>query len=95
MKIHSIRNSIAVIAMLFCTLFLSSCSVPDDTTNTVKNDADYYKKLTYAYGDQIMDYVDPETGVHYLLYDGYEGCGITVRYNADGTIMVDQHPEDR
>lgn len=92
MKQTLIRNSIAIVAMLFCMLFLSSCDIPD-TTN-VKNDADYYTELTYAHEDQIMDYMDPETGVHYLLYDGYNGCGICVRYNADGTIMVDQHPED-
>jgi hypothetical protein len=37
----------------------------------------------------VSDYKDPETGVHYLIYsDGYQG-GITVRYNADGTIMID------
>lgn len=38
----------------------------------------------------VYDFVDEETGVHYLIYTmgGYRG-GITVRYNADGTIMVD------
>lgn len=39
-------------------------------------------------GVTIDYYTDPETGVCYLIYDGgYEG-GITVRYNADGSIMV-------
>ena len=45
------------------------------------------RKNNNEYG--ITDYKDPETGVHYLIYDdGYSG-GITVRYNANGTIMVD------
>ena len=40
----------------------------------------------------IIDFTDPETGVCYFIYkDGYHGMGqggMTVRYNADGTIMV-------
>ncbi len=37
----------------------------------------------------IEDYRDPETGVHYLIYSGGYKGGMCVRYNADGTIMVD------
>lgn len=37
----------------------------------------------------MTDYRDPDTGVHYWKYSTGTGCGITVRYNADGTIMVD------
>ena len=33
-------------------------------------------------------FVDPETGINYLIYDGYRSGGITVRYNTDGTVMV-------
>lgn len=36
----------------------------------------------------IYDYVDPETGVHYLMY-GYDPYTLSVRYNSDGSIMVD------
>lgn len=79
--------SIAVISGV-----LTGCNVSKEKT---WNDEDYYHNLTYYASDEISDYVDPETGVHYLLYDGYNGCGITVRYNADGTIMVDSHLEDR
>ena len=36
----------------------------------------------------IQYYTDPETRVCYLIYNaGYAG-GITVRYNANGSIMV-------
>ena len=40
-------------------------------------------------GLTMSDYRDPDTGVHYWKYYTSQGCGITVRYNADGTIMVD------
>ncbi len=34
----------------------------------------------------MVDFRDPDTGVHYWKYTA---GGITVRYNADGTVMVD------
>ena len=37
----------------------------------------------------IKDYRDPQTGVHYIIYMGAKRSGMSVRYNADGTIMVD------
>jgi hypothetical protein len=40
----------------------------------------------------VFNFTDPETGVCYLIFKdqcGYGGMGgITVRYNADGSIMV-------
>ena len=36
----------------------------------------------------VREYIDQETGVHYLVYcAGYKG-GITVRYNADGSLYT-------
>ena len=37
---------------------------------------------------RIEDYRDQETGVHYLIYINYYQGGMSVRYNSDGTIMV-------
>ena len=88
-KLNIFHILVAIILLLCMAAFLSGCE------NPMAEDDKYYNQITYNGTDEIEDYVDPETGVHYLLYDGYEGCGITVRYNADGTIMVDQHPEDR
>lgn len=38
------------------------------------------------------DFIDPETGVHYLIvtYDLAYGFGIAPRYNTDGTLMVEE-----
>ena len=53
-------------------------SAPSDTIAVTNND--------------IYEFVDPETGVHYWIYShgaAYQGMGgITPRLNADGTIMV-------
>ena len=36
----------------------------------------------------VKVYVDPETGVNYLVYTEGHGGGITVRYTSNGEIMV-------
>lgn len=43
-----------------------------------------------GYEDNICDYVDPDTGVHYLVYCGYRKGGITTRLNSDGSIMIEK-----
>ena len=35
----------------------------------------------------IIEYIDPDTKVHYLVDHAYGG--MTVRYNVDGSIMTD------
>lgn len=39
-------------------------------------------------GNDVYIYVDEKTGVNYFIYDGYYSGGMTMRYNADGTIYV-------
>ena len=43
--------------------------------------------------EDVEEYRDSETGVHYLLYSetiyGYTSSGICPRYNADGSLYVD------
>ena len=67
-------KKLIVILMVWCSL-LVGC------------DTDF-KKIEGNKTDEIEVYVDPETGVNYLIYDGGHDGGITVRYNADGSIMV-------
>lgn len=67
-------KKLVVILMVWCSL-LVGC------------DTDF-KKVEGNKTNSIRVYVDPETGVNYLIFEeGYVG-GITVRYNADGSVMV-------
>lgn len=71
-------NKKLIICVLVMLMMLTGCEVADE--DTVETTTENYT---------IMDYKDPETGVHYLIYtSGYQG-GLSVRYNADGTIMID------
>ena len=72
-------NKKLIVCILVSIMLFTGCGASNNN-KVRKNNNDKYG---------ITDYKDPETGVHYLIYDdGYSG-GITVRYNADGTITVD------
>lgn len=68
-------KKLIVILMVWCSL-LVGCGDTD------------FKEVDGNKTREIQIYVDPETGVNYLIYDSYRKGGITVRYNADGSIMV-------
>lgn len=46
------------------------------------------------YNNDIYEFVDPDTGVHYWVYshqEGYSGMGgMTLRLNSDGSVMVNK-----
>ncbi len=54
-----------------------------------KNESNANDGVESARGRNVTVYVDPETGVNYLqfTYGMYAGF-VTVRYNADGSLMV-------
>ena len=59
------------------------------TASTRTDDKWEIRLLNY----DLTEVVDPETGVHYLLYDtGYNkgGTAITVMYDSDGRIKHDK-----
>lgn len=41
-------------------------------------------------GAGIAVYIDPETGVNYLILREFERAGICPRYNADGTLYISE-----
>ena len=87
-----------VLLSLLAVMVLSLCGCSDETTAANKSDNtknttedEPTVEETYQYqAAEVYNYVDPETGVCYLLYGGYRAGGMTVRYNTDGSIMVKQ-----
>ena len=77
-----------ILAMLLITIMLCGCA------SSVEADCDYKISEANSIGNtrvNISNYTDPETGVCYLIYnENYYAnrSGITVRYNADGSIMT-------
>ena len=74
-----------IVGLLIITLAfsLSGCATEGEPSQSVKE----------MYNDDVYEFIDPDTGVHYWIYShsaGYSGMGgITPRLNSDGSIMVD------
>ena len=76
------------------TVAKDETNMKNQSEHSVRHDLrNYDESFGTSAKDYIYDYVDPETRVHYLVIrDTYYNSGrgdITVRYNSDGTIMVD------
>lgn len=67
-----------------------------ESSEALANPADHERHDIYAsdINKNIFEYVDPETGVHYLLFirkDVYGGMGgITPRLDKSGQVMIDK-----
>lgn len=100
MKNKKILVLVILVTFLFGTI-LGGCdgnnvkAEANDTTHELESKKqDIGIDLEFVNSSQNVDeYRDTITGVHYLVYDhknGYSGMGgMTVRYNADGTVFAD------
>ena len=76
------------------TVVENETNIKNQSEHSVHHELHSYDETFDGYTQgYVYDYVDPETHVHYLIirdtyYNSGRG-GITVRYNSDGTIMVD------
>lgn len=82
------KRILIVVFSLVLVYLLVGCSLDNLQETPQKNVAMNF------YNSDVYDYVDPETGVHYLIYShkSYNAGmgGITPRLNPDGSIMVDE-----
>ena len=78
------KANVLAIAIIVLTLIIcNACGVSQREPHTVE-------EYQVSNNEHVKEFIDPDTGVHYLVWrDGYGyGGGMSVRYNADGTIMV-------
>ena len=76
------KKKIALIVSVALLAFACGCCKIENDTAT---------RLTEGGNYEVADYIDPETGVHYLLLHWTYGSGICPRYNADGSLMVEDN----
>ncbi len=88
--VRGISLCIAAVCVIF-GFCVPNVLAKESKKNTVRI-TEYDNKIIGDDAGGIIDFTDPETGVCYFIYkDGYHGMGqggMTVRYNADGSIMV-------
>ena len=77
---------VLIVLMVCC---LCSCSVEENSnqsTNQINN--------TLPSSSSVHIWTDEETGVQYIIYDGYKQGGICPRLNADGSLHI-AHPTEK
>ena len=79
------------IGLLMIGIGIGGCvSENISSTASVMHDSEWERRRV---NHDLVEVVDPETGVHYLLYDsggGRGGTAITVMYDSDGRIKHDK-----
>ena len=78
---------IFLIIYMCLNLSVILCGCSENTSNEIEEFSENGQEKVYVY-------IDPETRVNYLIYNGYYKSGITVRYNQDGSIMVTSKSEE-
>ena len=73
--------------VIICLVLAVVFGEPEDNQETTQEITSF---SNLGYDDNVYDYVDPDTGVHYLVYCGYRKGGIAPRLNPDGSVMVDE-----
>ena len=79
------------VGLLMIGIGIGGCISEDiSSTASVMHDSEWERRrINY----DLVEVVDPETGVHYLLYDtggSRGGTAITVMYDNDGRIKCDE-----
>ena len=76
-----------LVIMMVTALSLTACGQQtNDEVNTQKETI-WENDMTYL-SNNVYTYVDPETGVNYLVFHGYNCAGMSVRYDKTGNIMI-------
>lgn len=81
------KKIILVLAALLLVCASAGCIAEEETEEKVLPD------IHLLYGESahyVFLYVDEYTGVEYLIYDGYQSGGVCPRYNADGTLKINE-----
>ncbi len=79
---------ICLIICMCLNISVILCGCSENTSNEIEEFSEHYEEKVYVY-------IDPETRVNYLIYNGVYKGAITVRYNQDGSIMVTSKSEEK
>ena len=82
-----------LLGIVLCSMLALSCvgCNTNNTSNDVANTTTNNDTMEYVrhINDEIEEYRDSETGVHYFVFRAYYKAGMCPRYDADGTLYVD------
>ena len=80
-------KKIASLILVMLTILLVGCANDTEASSKIKSIQD----RTHNDIDVTFEIVvDEETGVNYIVYNGYKQGGITPRLNSDGTLYIEE-----
>ena len=85
---------VAVLTFSYTARINAISSMEIKGVNTVSDDS---VETNEGYKESYVtpqEFIDEETGVHYFVFIRNGKAAVTVRYNADGTIMTDEKEEE-
>ncbi len=74
-----------IFCLLLCTCMyfvLVGCNTLQGTQTSEEGNT------SKIYNNDIYEFIDPDTGVHYWIYSHYDEGGMTPRLNSDGSVMT-------
>jgi len=77
--------------LLWATVtLLSACAAKSTSAINSVPDSTNYSGSIENYGDdsRFYVYIDPDTGVNYIVFVGIQKGGITPRYNPNGSLFT-------
>lgn len=92
---HAMFNKKRIGIIILCALFIisicaSGCIGVSSSATTITESQFKYDIQPYGYSYAVHFYVDPKTGINYLIYgDGQRG-GMCPRYNINGTLYISE-----
>lgn len=74
-------------------MMLSACVPTDKSTLAIASDNTTYSGTIENYNNdtRFYVYVDPDTGVNYIVFAGIQKGGITPRYNPNGSLFITEN----
>lgn len=89
------RVGLLVIISIFAVLMLSGCTASSKEAVAVNVQESTESEVSRIQDGRIQTWTDPETGVQYLIYFGYNGRGgMCPRLNTDGSVCIEENMED-
>lgn len=76
-------------SVLLCICASGCIGVSNADTTTNENQFEYDIN-PYIYTDNVCFYVDPETGINYLIYESGQRGGMCPRYDVDGNLYISE-----
>ncbi len=81
--------SITIMIVVLTVLFVCLLVQPTTYVEAKESSSDKLEELDSMYNDDFFYWVDPETGVNYIVFYGMDGrYAITPRLSSSGKIIV-------